>query len=53
MFTVVQIMGTRSQLRCMIQTRFHYPCLFRFNYYKIVTLIITKCFEGGMHNNCL
>ena len=29
-----------------------YPCLLRFNDHKIVTLLITKSFEGGMDYNC-
>ena len=38
-------MGTRIQLPGMIRLDSMYPCLFRFNYHKIVTLLITKCFE--------
>ena len=30
-----------------------YPCLFRFFYHKIITLLITKCFEGGSQVLCI
>ena len=30
-----------------------YPCIFRFIYHKRITLMITKCFEGGSQIICI